>query len=242
MTVSEVFDALRVRYQPPTWAFFPDIPDARGYGASRTAVAVAFGLWHSQGLELHGFEVKASRNDWRRELKQPAKADLVLGYCDRIWIVTTERGLVPIESLPPKWGLLEPHGKVLKATVRAEANTEARPLDRKFFASLMRQAHRFMEYEITNADATKKARERGRAEEKEASNFTIDSLTRKNAELTKAICEFQEASGVQINTWDGKGIGEAVNLVMTDGVGGIESRIRHIRDGLNETLKDLEGK
>lgn len=241
MTVSEVYEALRVRYSPPAWAFFPEIPDQTGW-ASRTADAVAFGLWPSQGLELHGFEIKASRSDWSRELKRPQKADKVLGYCDRIWVVSTVKGLVPIETLPPKWGLLEPYGGGLRATKQAEINPEARPLTKSFFASLMRQAHRYMEHAIETSDGTQKAYEKGRDEEKRASKFTIESLTSKNQELTKAILEFQEASGVQIHTWNGKRIGEAVELVMRDGVAGIESRIRQIRDGLNRTLTDLEGK
>ena len=242
LSVSEVYDALRVRYRPPSWAFFPDIPDATGYGASRTADAVAFGLWPSQGLELLGFEVKASRGDWLRELKRPEKADKILGYCDRIFIVATTRGIIPIESLPPKWGLLEPFGGGLRATKQAETNPEARPLTKSFFASLMRQAHRYMEHAIANADVTKKAREEGLEEGERSAKFKVEMLEQKVKQLTGAIGTFEKESGVLIRDWTAGEVGRAVKIVLNGGVEGVERSLKHIRDGIDRTLNEINEK
>lgn len=63
------------------------VRDAAGFNVTRTADVLALGLWPSRGNELHGFEVKVSRADWRKELAQPEKAE---GWCqivDRWWIV-----------------------------------------------------------------------------------------------------------------------------------------------------------
>lgn len=59
---------LRERYQGRDWAFLLQVPDGTGMAKSRTADALAMGLWPSKGLNLHGFEVKASRSDWLAEL------------------------------------------------------------------------------------------------------------------------------------------------------------------------------
>jgi hypothetical protein len=74
----------------PEWAYLEKVRDAPGFDARRTADAMALGLWHNRGCELHGFEIKVSRADWRRELAELAKAD---GWRDRRSLST--------------WGLLE---------------------------------------------------------------------------------------------------------------------------------------
>jgi len=44
-------------------------------------------LWPSGGLEIHGHEVKVSRSDWLRELKEPEKRpsssvrEPLVGWC-----------------------------------------------------------------------------------------------------------------------------------------------------------------
>jgi hypothetical protein len=208
VTHNELLDNLRARYRAPAWVFFEEVRASTGY-ADRSADALAFSLWPSQGLELIGFEVKAYRGDWLREMKNPAKADRVLGYADRIFLVTTEKGMVKREELPPLWGLIEPHGTALRATKQAEKNPQARPLDRHFFASLMRQAHGYIEGELKNADRTKQARKEGFDD---AERQCRDDAAREREErqrLENAILTFQEASGVEIGHWNGGRIGEA---------------------------------
>jgi hypothetical protein len=90
---------------------------APGFDAMRTAAAMALGLWKSRGHELHGFEVKVNRSDWRSELADPAKAE---GWCeivDRWWIVAP-RGVVPRDELPATGGLLETGARGLTVTVQ----------------------------------------------------------------------------------------------------------------------------
>src|SRR5438876_1169784 len=82
-----------------------------------SADALAMSLWPSRGLELHGFEIKASRADWRTELRNPETADEIATRCDRWWIVAGSADIVTDGELPPTWGLLVPLGSALVAKV-----------------------------------------------------------------------------------------------------------------------------
>ena len=241
MTGSEVRDALRYRYRPPAWAFFEEVQDATGGGSSRSADALAFSLWPSQGLEMHGFEIKTSRNDWRRELARPEKADKVLGYCDRIFAVATEKGIVHLEELPPTWGLMEPAGHGLRAARPAEKNPAARPLDRHFFASLMRHAYRYIKREIDDADRTKEAYQRGRDEAESAAKGHLQRADERVHELEKAIFDFEQASGVQISTWDAGNIGQAVKVLANGGGRDLHGRIRRLKEDIDRMVIALDG-
>jgi hypothetical protein len=46
-----------------------------GWSRESRADAIARHLWPSQGLELIGFELKVSRSDWLREIKDPYKCE-----------------------------------------------------------------------------------------------------------------------------------------------------------------------
>src|SRR5690349_4873984 len=86
MSTSQIREALRERYAPPAWAFFEEVGNATGIRSSRWADAVAMGLWHSRGIDIHGFEIKCNRNDFIRELRDPSKAEAVAEHCDFWWL------------------------------------------------------------------------------------------------------------------------------------------------------------
>lgn len=242
MTVTEVMDSLRCRYRAPAWAFFEEVRDATGFGASRSADAIAFGLWPSQGLELHGFEVKAYRGDWLRELKRPEKADAVLGYCDRIWIVTSERSMVKLDELPPLWGLMEPHGDGLRATRTAERNPAAKPLDRRLFASLMRQAQRYVENEIKNGDGSKEAYARGLKEGKSSAEQGLETMRHDSERLQNAVDRFEKESGVRISSWDYGHIGETVKTVLSMKDMNFHARLSRLKEDIDTALENLNAR
>lgn len=91
------------------WAFMPHVRNAAGFDASRTLDALALHLWPSRGLVLHGYEVKVSRSDWLREVKDPAKAEAFCRLVEFFWIVAPA-GVVKKGELPPTWGLIEVNG------------------------------------------------------------------------------------------------------------------------------------
>lgn len=151
MKTSELRDLVRARLGPQgrEWAVFDEVRSETGWSAgvaTRSCDMLAMNLWRSKGLEVHGFELKISRGDWLRELKQPDKAEAIAKYVDHWWLVAAP-GVARIEELPPGWGLLVPETTddcgeprtALRAIVKAPKR-EAAPLDRLFVAALLRKA------------------------------------------------------------------------------------------------------
>ena len=140
MNALDLLSLLRSRYAKraangPTWAFIEQVRNAAGFNATRTADAIAMALWPSRGLELHGFEIKVSRSDWLRELKDPSKA--VVELVDRWWIVAPESVVHPSELLP-SWGLLVARNdRWLVSAVRAERLRGPSRCKRRFDAATL---------------------------------------------------------------------------------------------------------
>lgn len=106
----------------PAWAYLEHVRSNAGFtrpGKTRTIDALAVHLWESRGHDVHAYEVKVSRADFRTELSKPEKADTWCAIADYFWIVAP-RGIVPKEELPASWGLIETHGDGLRVTVQAK--------------------------------------------------------------------------------------------------------------------------
>lgn len=138
ITTADLNAALRLRYCQPEWALMFEVAESTG-SARRYADAVAMNMFPSRGLGVHGFEVKCSRADWLRELKNPKKAEAISQYCDYWWLVTAP-GIVKDGELPDTWGLMELQGKAFKVVTKAKERS-ATPLDRAFMAAMLRRGH-----------------------------------------------------------------------------------------------------
>ena len=201
MNETDVYRVIKQRHAPPEWACFPGVRSQTGYAKNRkrTADAVAMSLYPSRGLEVHGFEIKVSRSDWLRELKQPEKAEEIAAFCDRWWIVAPP-GVVQMEELPKTWGLYEVKGDSIRAKVKAPVN-EAKLLDRSFFASLMRRASDGIDslmketiHRDSIGEELENARLRGFAEGK---NKAGSELMHLNA-LREDVAAFEKKTGLRI--------------------------------------------
>lgn len=205
---------LRARCPAPEWALFFEVRNATGFPRqARTADAVGMNTWVSRGLEVHGFEIKKDRGDWRRELRDPAKADEIARFCDRWWVVAAPKVVKP-EELPPTWGLLVPRGRALVAVKEAPKLAPV-PMTRAFTAALLRVAIESSASEsqiraaVAAADrawSEQRAKERARESEHQGQRV---------ADLERVIATFEEASGVRIRSWESGRVGEAVRLVLS---------------------------
>lgn len=112
MTEAEVLALLRKRHAnygnggSGEYAFLTGVRNGAGFDATRTFDAVAVNLWPSKHLAITIFEVKVSRSDWLRELKDPTKAGAALALAD-YFAVVAPAGIVKRDELPTGWGLLE---------------------------------------------------------------------------------------------------------------------------------------
>lgn len=209
MTSNEILKRIKAKFAAPAYATFANVADSTGIANGR-ADAISMAAWKSRGYLLHGFEIKISRGDWLRELKQPAKTERLQKYCDHWWIVVSDSSIVR-DDLPSTWGLMVANGSGLATVVKAP-KIEPVPADREFLASLLRTA-------IYSAPAEPAAIGEARAEAVTAANKEWADAFAKQIkvieELNKKINDFESASGINIRGWRGaKEVGEAVKFVM----------------------------
>lgn len=222
-TEANIFELLAEKYPGPEWATFPQVGNGTGFSRARrrTADALAFNLWPSRGLALEGFEIKTSRSDWRREARDPGKAESIAQFCSKWWIVAP-KGVVPVGELPQAWGLLEtttaelePGKTKLRIKKQAEV-TKAKELDRLMVASIIRAGQKLIEHEqlekrrASTREVEERVRDRVKAE-LERRSLTADRAFKTLQENVQA---FEAASGVRINAYEGARIGRAVKLVL----------------------------
>jgi len=138
LRAEDIRAALTKKFCAPEYALFFEVGDATGGRARRWADAVAMGLWPSRGLTLSGFEIKVARNDWVKEMRQPAKAEAIAQYCSQWWMVTSP-GIIRDGELPELWGHFELHPNGLRV-IKQAPTTEAAPISPAFLAALLRRA------------------------------------------------------------------------------------------------------
>lgn len=206
-----IYAALRERYCAPEYALFFEVANGTGSNIRRYADAMAMSLFPSRGLTMHGFEVKVSRSDWKRELDNPHKAEEGnFKYCDHWWIVTPP-GIVQPGQLPPTWGHLElqsvgdlergPSHKLRQKV--AAPKLEARPMSRSFIAAFLRRADEANANTIRNQvnAQTRELREklaRVNADNAAAIQAEVDERSAHYKELADRVREFEEKTGLSI--------------------------------------------
>lgn len=207
MDTREVCSALRGRYSGAEWAFLTEVPNGTGMAKSRSADAIAMSLWPSRGLELHGIEIKVSRQDWLRELKDPAKAEDICRYCDRWWLAVGDPDIVRIEELPPTWGLLIPRGKNLVQKVEAP-KLKPVEMDRCFLAGLLRRASEQLIPKDERAEYN-----RGFEKGQKSNESSKANAERELSEYKQSVADFEKQSGISIHRWSLGDVGRLVSLI-----------------------------
>lgn len=244
MNTSEVYAALRARFSGPEWAIFFEVASGTGGNSATYADAVAMNLYPSRGLEVHGFEVKVSRSDWQRELRDPGKAEPVFRYCDRWWLVVGDPAIVKPGELPPTWGLMVPHAKGLKIVTQAPKLGPV-SLDRPFFAALARRSSEAPEAVVEAMVRTRVAEQIER--QKPYDRQTLERTQEQHRKLLAQVAAFEQASGVSIaSRWDGErkpeNIGAAVKFILAGGIKSLDDTLGMMEShatSLAETIKNV---
>lgn len=233
-----IYELLRTKYAAPEWALMEEVAPKTG-GGTRYADAVAVNLWQSRGHAVNGFEVKVSRSDWLRELKQPEKADPVMRYCDYWWLVS-EKGVVKPGELPINWGHMERSGNSLRVATAAP-KLEAQPLTREFFASLMRRGHEQLESIASKQWANKHA-EMLRVQQAEIAD-RVRYATRDAEALREQVRKFEAATGITISQYSSPipMVALAKRLANLQGFdsSGALGRLQHLSDQLEDASSKL---
>ncbi len=214
VTAAGVVAVLRkTHFGDASWAVLEQVAAGTGYTSNRHLDLVAMGCWPSRGIELHGVEVKVSRNDWRRELKDPSKAEELGKFCRCFWIAAPV-GVVPIDELPPAWGLLEVGGKKPCVVAKKAEKREVPQPTWLLVASLLRnaaEAHaKEMRGHVALGEVDRLVAEKlGQRTKSEASAIVtlelqeerrrIESEGRRYARAAGLVESFEEAAGVSLD-------------------------------------------
>lgn len=194
----DIAAAMRKKYSADAYALLFEVGNSTGFQCSRHADAICMSLWPSRGLDVSGFEFKASRTDWQKELKDPAKAEAILQYCDFWWLVIASPEIVKAGELPSGWGLMSLNGRGTLDVVTPAARLNAKQWPREFIAAVLRSAADPVAA-IYNT-ALMRAREEGRKSESEYHERQVKRLEDDLSQLRRQVTEFEHATGVAIAT------------------------------------------
>ncbi|WP_420584886.1 hypothetical protein [Ruegeria sp.] len=200
VTASDVNRAIKAKYSDQQWRVWFEVSQGTGHHPGRRADAVVMNIWPSKAYQLHVFEVKVSRADFKNEMADLTKWQAVGKYADFFWLACPV-GLVKPDEVPEAWGLMELTKGGLRIKKQAPAREDPTPLDRSFAASLLRSGE-----DLTEAEIEKRVNERAEAataDIKEAAergyNRSLASLQSKLERMEKWKSEFEKTFKVEPN-------------------------------------------
>lgn len=188
-TSTDLENRLAAKYRSDSAEILFGVRNDAGFNANRTADAIAVGLWPSTGCSLEGFEIKVSRGDWLRELKDGSKSAAFLEHMDFWWLVAP-REIVNDDELPPTWGLMVPHGDSLRVARQAKRNPAPAPMPRGMLAALVKRASTKKARDAEIAAARRDGIEQGKRSLD--ANYDAQRLH----DLEAAIVRFRDGTGI----------------------------------------------
>ena len=226
--------AMRERYCQPEFAFFEEVGDS-GSSSRVSADGVAINMWYSRGYAITGFEVKASRSDWLRELKQPEKSEPILSKCD-FWYLVAPDDVYQIDEVPITWGILSfKDGKLRER--RKAPKLEPKPIARAFVAQMFRRGS--VKETLDISAAVDKAMQNDRLAMKARIDEAVRYKTRELQEKANKWDHFVKEVGE--HEWvAAEDVVKAVKAVQKAGVSGTYSGISDLLRNMRRSLKDLE--
>jgi hypothetical protein len=139
-TEALVYEKLSFCFPSPTFIVLPQVRSGTGFSKKiyRTADAIVASIYPSRGLYLSGVEIKITKSDFRKELREPEKSDEISRFC-RFWYLAAPSGIIPVGEVPPSWGLIET--RLDGATItKAAQQLDAQPPDISFVCAILRAA------------------------------------------------------------------------------------------------------
>lgn len=128
LTSNDLFKLILKRHEGPGWIVLAEVGNSTGTNTQRHADAIAMGIWPSRGFSLHGYEIKVSREDVKKELRDPGKADAVGQYVDYWWLAISDLSIIDGLEIPESWGILVPKKSALRVHRQAPLRSSKLPL------------------------------------------------------------------------------------------------------------------
>jgi len=239
LTEADLFARICARFKDPEYATLRQVRNGTGWAGDVTADAISICCYPSRGLAVHGFEIKVSRGDWRRELAKPRKAEGIVQFCDHFWIVAPPK-VVQLDELPKPWGLLETRGKGLVQR-KAAPSLEPEALDRAFVASVLRNAKRSLdsdEEKLARTRAEARGYDRGLKSGKDRAYAEL----RERLRVAEKVERLEKELGVPLLGWKGKleALRDAIQVVDdVNAVARIKESVESFKSRLSRQISEL---
>lgn len=129
----DLIDAYTKDLDSKRYVVMTEVNDETGHGASRRADLLIADTWPSGKDRLAGYEVKVSRQDWLKEIKDPLKSDTFLHYCSSWYLMVPDMRIIKSGELPEAWGLIvvdpvKGYGRTMKAAPIRKTKLEEWPV------------------------------------------------------------------------------------------------------------------
>jgi len=236
--------ALKRKYQYPEWALLFEVTGKNG----RRADAVAYNLYPSRNWKTIGLEVKVSRSDWKKELKEASKNDWFVGQVDQFYVVAGRKGIVKESELPEGWGLLEMKGggKLYEVVESDLTDHQDRPMDEEFYMRGVKKAvERAHEERVTKKREKRRQFRKGKKAGKKEGD-----VSREQRNLIEKGEKFEEISSeldMHLSRYSDKGDIEKLNKAFkivdkldTDSYRGLMSDVSSLKKRCKNFFEDLE--
>jgi len=200
VTSSDICSAIKTKHSGDEWRVWFEVSEGTGSFSGRRADAVAMNIWPSRKYQIHCYEVKISRADFKNEMITLEKSEAVGKYCDFFWLVTPV-GLVLPTEVPESWGLIELTKGGLRIKKQAPVRANPEPINRAFAASLLRAGRDLTEEAIQDRVNERSAAARIEIEKaitKRLETPLVNAESR-NEKVENWITEFENIFGVKPN-------------------------------------------
>lgn len=206
-----VWEALGRHFARPEWFLFHEVTLG-----DRRMDALAVGCFQSHGWRLVGIEVKENRADWLRELKDPAKGDALFQRTDE-WYIAAPEGIVQPDEVPEGWGWIRVNARGCRRMKRPPARRAA-PVDRELLLRLLFLSEDRERRTLAAAESKWHAEEEPRIKDAVEREVRYRGDQRNDAlrhyqDLQQSVRDFEAASGIRINNYNGKHIGPQVEAL-----------------------------
>lgn len=153
ITTRLILDALRYKHSSgedvgaEKYAFFEELRYGTGGAGWREALAIdawAMATWPSLKFHTYSFEIKSSRGDFLRELRNPEKRKPAMAISNYFYFVTGP-DIAKVSEIPEGCGLMTAgwYGEEVKVIQRVKASfREVQPFTNSFVASILRRTSR----------------------------------------------------------------------------------------------------
>lgn len=242
-TAGDLEGLLWARYKEPEFAFLTQVRNGTGFSRQtiRTADAIALSLYPSRGIDLHGFEIKISRSDFRNELKNPAKAEDIAKFCNFWWIVSPGVDITPVDEVPSAWGLLvaDKSGKTLKVARQAK-HAKTKEIDRLMLASIFRNISQRMIPKTAVKNYRAEIREEISKMEKENYERGTREMARDLADQREMVSKLEKIIGERITKWSVDDFGSSYRMgkILNHKIGEIVRNLGYL-SGLAEQVRPV---